>query len=120
MEWIRRHVCRLDPWPAYITTMFELFNPKLYGYMWGPSESRPIGLLKDYDIEARLPDIRVPTLYTCGQYDEVTPASTRALAALTPGAIFKEFAGAPHMPHAETPEPYIAAVRAFMQRVESG
>ena len=119
MAWIRRHVCRLDPWPDYITETFELFNPKLYGYMWGPSESRLTGLLKDYDLEPQLPDIRGPTLYTCGEFDEATPESTRALAALTPGAIFKQFAGASHMPHVETPEPYISAIRAFMQHTES-
>ena len=119
MEWIRRHVCRLDPWPDYITNTFELFNAKLYGYMWGPSESRPTGLLKDYDIEARLPEIRVPTLYTCGEFDEATPASTRAFAALTPNSRFEVFAGASHMPHAETSEPYISTIRNFMLQTES-
>lgn len=119
MEWIRRHVCRLDPWPDYINHTFELFNAKLYGYMRDPSESRLTGLLKNYDIEPGLAEIRVPSLYTCGEFDEATPASTRMLAAVTPGARFEEFAGASHMPHAETPEPYLASLRAFLLQAES-
>ncbi|MEE2983835.1 MAG: proline iminopeptidase-family hydrolase [Pseudomonadota bacterium] len=118
MEWLRRHVCRLDPWPHFVLRTFELFNARLYGHMWGPSESQLTGTLKDYDIEPRLPEIRTPTLYTCGEYDEATPASTHAFRNRTPGAEVEVFAGASHMPHAETQAAYISTLRAFMLRAE--
>lgn len=119
MVWIRRHVCRLDPFPDYVLQTFEQFNAELYGYMWGPSESQLTGVLKDYEAEARLAAIATPVLYTCGEFDEATPTSTAAFAAATPAAEQVVFSGASHMPHAETPGRYSAVVERFCRRVDS-
>ena len=54
--------------------------------MWGPAEFTSNGILKDYDGDARLHQIEVPTLYTCGEHDEATPAACRDFASLTPNA----------------------------------
>jgi proline iminopeptidase len=118
LAWIKRHVCRLDPFPDYVDRAFELFNGDLYGYMWGPSEGHLTGVLSDYDAEPRLGSIQCPTLYTCGEYDEATPASTRAFAQATPGARIEVIANASHMPHAENWDEYGPSLRRFLAELE--
>ncbi len=116
--WIRRHVCRLDPFPPYVLCAFELFNGALYNYMWGPSESHLSGQLASYEAEHRLGRIETPVLYTCGEFDEATPHSTGAYAQATRGAELAVIAGASHMPHAETSADYLAVVRKFLNRLD--
>ena len=113
MVWNKIHVCRLDPFPDYVLAAFEQFNYALYNHMWGPSESRVTGLLLDYEAESRLSLLESPVLYTCGEFDEATPESTAAFAAVTPGAVNQVFPNASHMPHAEARGLYMTALRAF-------
>lgn len=113
MVFYRRHLCRLDPWPAEVLTAFELANFDLYVTMWGNTEFNATGTLKDYDASPRLARIEVPTLFTCGAYDEATPAACRDFAAMVPGARVEVIADASHMAFVEQPAAYMAAVRAF-------
>jgi proline iminopeptidase len=70
-------------------------------------------LATDYDVRPRLGEIRVPTLVVTGGYDWVCPpAAGRALAARIPGAALLELPDAGHFGFNETPEPFLAAVRA--------
>jgi L-proline amide hydrolase len=76
MVFYQRHVCRLDPWPDALNRSFEklMRNPEVYSTMWGASEFHVTGTLKDWDLENRLGEIRVPTLILAGRHDEATPA----------------------------------------------
>ena len=56
------------------------FNTNLYGYMWGPSEFTISGTLKDYNGTSFLPMIKVPTLFTVGEFDEINPDIVKDLA----------------------------------------
>lgn len=68
-----RHVCRVLPWPPdFIATADNLAKSPAYRVMWGPNEFTFVGNLKDWDRRPDLGAIRVPTLITTGQYDEVT------------------------------------------------
>src|SRR4029078_9139905 len=64
----RRHVCRLDPWPDSVRRTFAKIAeaPEVYNTMNGPSEFHVVGVIKDWDITARLGEIRVPTLLISG------------------------------------------------------
>jgi proline iminopeptidase len=42
----------------------------------GLGEFTVTGLLKNYDRIARLKEITIPTLFTCGRYDEAAPVTT--------------------------------------------
>jgi len=72
----KRHVCRADPWPDGVERAFGPgFGGQVYNTMWGPSEFGPVtGNLKNWDVTDRLHEIILPTLITCGRYDEATPA----------------------------------------------
>jgi proline-specific peptidase len=117
MGFYRRHLCRLDPWPDEVNRAFELANFDLYVTMWGNTEFNATGTLKDYDASARLNRIEAPTLFTCGEFDEATPAACKDFAALVPNGRVEVIPDASHMAFVEQPEVYMASVRAFFDQL---
>jgi proline iminopeptidase len=113
-----RHLCRLQPLPPPLMASMQHSGASVYLTMWGPSEFYVTGTLATYDGTARLPTIDVPALFTCGRYDEATPATTAAYASLVPGAEVAVFEQSAHLPHLEEPERYVDVLRAFLQRAE--
>jgi L-proline amide hydrolase len=116
----RRHVCRLDPWPDDVVRTFAAIeeDPTVYGTMNGPSEFHVIGVLRDWDVTERLGEIDVPALLLSGRHDEATPRIVGELHARIPGSEWVLFEESSHMPHVEEPERCLAAVEAFLERVE--
>jgi proline iminopeptidase len=119
-EFYRRHLCRLSPWPEAMQRSFAGMSQVVYHTMWGPEEFLATGNLAEYDRTPRLGEIRVPTLLTCGRYDEATPATTAWYASLMPGAELAVFEQSAHMPHLEEPQGFQRTVRGFLRRVEGG
>lgn len=117
MVFYRRHLNRMDPWPDELNRSFEVFSPDLYVTMWGNTEFNATGTLKDYDATDRLPRIKVPVLYTCGEYDESTPGANEHFAGLTPNAEVKVIPGASHTAFLEKRKLYITTLREFFARV---
>ena len=115
----RKHVCRVDPWPSYVDEAFAQTGQEVYNVMNGPSEFHVIGVIKDFDILDRLPTITVPTLVTCGRYDEVTPATNEAVHRAIPGSEMVMFENSSHLSFVEETEPYLKTVSDFLDRVES-
>lgn len=116
----QRHVCRLEPWPECLERCFGRLSTAIYNQMWGPSEFTITGSLRDYDICHRLGELSLPVLYTCGEFDEATPATTAWYASLTPGSRLAVLAGASHVHHLEAEAEFLALARGFMAEVESG
>lgn len=71
-------------------------NRVIYNYMWGPSEFRCTGTLKDFDRTADLKEISVPTLFITGEFDEARPQTVAYFSSLVPDAEFEVIAGAGH------------------------
>ena len=117
MVFYRRHLCRVDPWPDYVNKAFELANLDLYVTMWGNTEFNATGTLKDYDGSGRLKQIVAPTLYTCGEYDEATPAACRHFSSLTPGSELRVIPDASHMAFAEQRDVYMETLRQFFRQI---
>lgn len=118
MAYYRIHVCRLDPWPACLNKAFEKLNVKMYGHMWGPSEFTVTGALKNYERVGRLKEITVPVLFTCGAYDEATPATVAYYQKNCPGAQIHLFENASHEHHLEKTQDYLKIVRNFLLLTE--
>jgi L-proline amide hydrolase len=118
----RRHVCRVDPMPDCVARTFQQLgeNPEVYLTMNGPSEFHVIGTLRDWSIVDRLGEIRVPVLLLSGRYDEATPAIVETVQRGIPGAEWVIFERSSHMPHVEETERYLAAVSAYLDRIERG
>ncbi len=119
LEYYRRHLCRLDPWPDSVMRTFQTLAEEVYGTMWGPSEFYITGNLKDWDRTGRLSEIDVPTLITCGRHDEATPAIAATLRDGIPGSELVVFENSSHMAHEEEKELFLQTVAGFLDRVES-
>lgn len=68
-----------------------------------------------FDVTARLPSIRLPTMVLCGDGDTGTPpAGNRRIAQLIPNAKYVEMENARHIPMVEYPEQYGAFLREWL------
>jgi proline-specific peptidase len=117
--YLRRHLCRLDPWPEVVEEIMRTTRDEVYNTMWGPNEMVPTGTLAGWDVTSRLGEIRLPTLVLCGRYDEATPHQADVIAAGISGAELTVFEESAHMTLVEEPERYVAVVRDFLRRVEA-
>ena len=63
-----------------LDSLAKTANQAIYTYMQGPSEFTITGTLKTYDATPLLRHIKVPTLYTVGEYDEADPATVKRFA----------------------------------------
>ncbi|HOP41013.1 MAG TPA: proline iminopeptidase-family hydrolase [Geobacteraceae bacterium] len=120
MAYYKIHVCRLDPWPECLNRSFEKLNGSIYKYMWGPSEFTVTGVLKNYERVERLKEIAIPVLFTCGLYDEATPATCKYYQENLPGSEMHVFEDASHEHHLEKPQEYLQIVGDFLRRAEKG
>ncbi|HQO36560.1 MAG TPA: proline iminopeptidase-family hydrolase [bacterium] len=120
IEYYERHVCRLIPWPECLNRTLEKMGDAVYEQMWGHSEFTTTGTLKDADLSPQLGEIAVPTLLTCGRYDEATPETTAYYQSLIPGSEMMIFEDASHNHHLEQPEEYMQVVREFLRKAEKG
>ena len=121
MVFYRRHLCRLNPWPEPLRRSFAkmMQDAEVYHTMNGPSEFHVIGVIKDWDITARLGEIDVPTLVISGRYDEATPALVEAVHRGIPNSEWVLFENSSHSVHMEEPERFLQVVSRFLDRVEA-
>ena len=78
-QYYNRHLCRTPCEMGDLTNDRPPFNAALYEFMWGPTEFRATGTLRDFDLTPSLADIKVPVAIVCGEFDEARPATWRAL-----------------------------------------
>ena len=102
-----------------LTRAFEKLNFPLYQHMWGPSEFTVTGVLETYERVERLKEISIPALFTCGAFDEATPATTRYYQTHLPESKIHVFEDASHEHHLEKPEEYLQVVQKFLSQVEN-
>ncbi len=107
-EVYKRHLCRLDPWPPMIRSLVEQKRRgspgRVYRLMWGENEFLPTGNLRYWDVTRELGRIEVPTLVTCGRYDEVTPRNAEVLTMGIKGSKMVVFEKSSHTARYEEPE----------------
>jgi proline iminopeptidase len=110
-----RHLCRAVPWsPDVLATVENIGKSPAYRVMNGPNEFTIVGVIKDWDRRADLAAIRVPTLMTTGQYDEVTLDCHQTILERVPGSQLLIFEGCSHLTMAEKPAEYASALRGFI------
>jgi proline iminopeptidase len=117
-EFYGRYVWR-HPVEADLDSLMKTVNEHIYNYMQGPSEFTITGTLKRYDGTALLPKVRVPTLFTVGEFDEADPATIRRFARMTPGARVIVLHGAAHLTPWDAREESIRTERAFLSAADS-
>ena len=75
-------LCRTKPWPSGFTRALERANMTIYNQMQGRSEFLVTGNLRNWDVWARLHEIRVKTLMIGARYDEMDPEDMKRMSTL--------------------------------------
>ncbi|HJQ19415.1 MAG TPA: proline iminopeptidase-family hydrolase [Gemmatimonadaceae bacterium] len=109
----------LRPVQEDLDSLTKTLNSTLYRYMWGPSEFSVTGTLRTYDVTRQLRSVKVPTLYTVGEFDEAGPENVRRFAAATPGARLEVIPDAAHLTTWDNPDAMIRVVRDFLRSADS-
>jgi pimeloyl-ACP methyl ester carboxylesterase len=77
--------------------------------------------LRDGDLTAAAKAVAVLTLCLCGTADiATTPELVRSLAALIPGARYRDIPGAGHIPCIEAPDVLAGLIRDFIDEARHG
>ncbi len=103
--------------PAY-DTMEITGSDFIYNYMWGPSEFSPTGTLLNYENIEALKKVKVPVLFSTGEYDEARPTTVRKYQKLVKNSQFVEVPNAGHGTLGDNQEVVIGAIRDFANQVD--
>jgi L-proline amide hydrolase len=120
MAFYQRHLCRLDPWPEFVSRTFEIMeqDPTVYHTMNGPTEFTVVGTFKEFDLTDRLGEIEAPVLLVSGAHDEVRPWVIEKIDERIPRSEWLLFEDSSHMPHVEEPERFGREVERFLRSAE--
>jgi len=91
----------------------------LYNYMWGPAEFILKGTLSDYERIDRLSEIKIPTLFLIGQFDEVRQDTALEFQSLVPGSSLSIIPNSGHMINLDQPEKFNRVLDNFFKEVEA-
>jgi len=118
LQFYRRHVCRLWPWPEELASALMRISRPVYGTMNGPNEFTIVGNIKDIDFSGDLRRISVPSLIIHGRYDEVTPAVGERIHEAIPSSRLHVFPRSSHVSFWEERPAYMRLVGDFLRHVE--
>jgi proline iminopeptidase len=118
-QFYAKYVWGSNPVQPDFDSLITSFNTNLYGYMWGPSEFTVSGTLKDYNATSFLPMIKVPSLFTVGEFDEINPDIVKDLAGKVKDSQFVLFTGSSHMTPWDAREENVKVVREFLNSADS-
>jgi proline iminopeptidase len=94
------------------------FNSQLYEHMWGPSEFISTGTLREYDRVQQLRDLKLPTLFLVGEYDEVRVATAHEFQARVAGSIVRVVPDAGHSIQRDQPQAFNGIIAEFISGAE--
>src|SRR5205085_10856639 len=106
------------PWPYDVDSAFLMMGANVYTYMGGPSEFTMTGSLKDYDRTDRLSEIKIPTLFITGEFDEARPSTVKYYQSLVPGAKLEIIPNAGHLTMQDNPDKNIQVISEFIKSIE--
>jgi proline iminopeptidase len=116
MVFYRKHLCRLDEWPADLTYSLDHISKPVYGTMNGPNEFTIIGNIRYWDVTDQLRAIRVPTLVLGGRYDEVSPVVAREIHKNIKGSEITIFPKSSHVSFWEERDAFMKRVLSFLRK----
>ena len=90
-------------------------NTFIYNYMWGPSEFTATGTLRDFDNVPSLKKVKVPALFTTGEFDEARPETVHELSRLVQNAHFEVIPDAGHFTINDNKTAVLDAIQDFLE-----
>ncbi|OBH31086.1 proline iminopeptidase [Mycobacterium sp. E342] len=113
--WNETYLCRLRPWPPELLAAFAEMGTEIFETMFGPSDFRIVGTIREWDVFERLAEIRLPTLILAGRFDECVPEHMWDMHQRITGSRFELFESTAHMPFIEEPGKFDRVMREFLQ-----
>ena len=89
------------------------------GMSGGPLEFVSTGTLRDYDRVQQLCDLKLPTLFLVGEYDEVPVAAAREFQARVAGSIIRVVPDAGHAVQKDRTRVCNEVIAAFLNEAEN-
>ena len=114
----RKHGKRKESIKHPYDTVKSKRNTFIYNYMWGPSEFTATGTLRTYDNHLKLKKVKIPTLFTTGEFDEARPETVNRFSQMVPKSKFIVIPEAGHSTLNDNREAVIAAIEEFLQSQE--
>jgi proline-specific peptidase len=116
-EFMGRYMCRIRPIPAVLMDMGRRYNGAAYTALKG-GRLLYTTALRGWDVSARLGEVDVPVLFTCGGHDMLPLAMCTAVARAFPRGNLAVFADSGHVPHIDEAAAYVARVGEFLHRCD--
>ena len=93
-------------------------NTFIYNYMWGPSEFTAKGTLRNYDNVQSLKKVKIPALFTTGEFDEAIPKTVNELSLMVNDSRFVMIPDAGHFSLNDNREAVVRAIQEFLEHQE--
>jgi proline iminopeptidase len=113
--WNQKYLCRTLPWPNELYEAFKNMGAEIFETMFGPSDFRIIGTIRNWDVVDRLAEIAVPTLLLAGRFDECSPEHMQEMHQRIAGSRFEFFESSAHLPFIEEPVRFDRVMREFLR-----
>ncbi|GAA4316186.1 proline iminopeptidase-family hydrolase [Mucilaginibacter gynuensis] len=115
-----QHLCRLPELPEPVARTFKHINNEIYVMMQGPSEFKTGGRLVNWDITARLKDIKVRTLTVGAKYDTMDPGYMEWMSKQMPHANYLYCPNGSHLAMWDDQQVYMNGIIKFIKDVDAG
>jgi proline iminopeptidase len=114
-EYYAKHVYGFEQKPECILRAEASADARTYQIVWGANELAVTGYIRDYSMSPRLGELRVPTLFVCGRFDEATPEAHQYFSSLVPGSRCHIFEKSAHHPQLTETAEFIGVLREFLR-----
>jgi proline iminopeptidase len=115
-----QHLCRLSEWPEPLSRSIKHLNSTIYTMMQGPSEFGIGGRLTNWDIKARLKEIRIPTLMIGAKFDTMDPKAMEEQSKLVQKGRYLYCPNGSHLSMWDDQQIFMGGVIKFINDVDSG
>jgi proline iminopeptidase len=112
--WNETYLCRQLPWPKELQEAYRGMGAEVFETMFGPSDFRIVGTIRNWDVLDRLREIALPTLVLAGRFDECAPEHMWEMHQRVDGSRFELFESSAHMPFIEEPHRFDQVMRDFL------
>ncbi|RXK62127.1 alpha/beta fold hydrolase [Lacibacter luteus] len=116
----KQHLCRLEEWPDGFNRAMKHVNGEIYTMMQGPSEFGVGGRLINWDIKARLKEIKIPTLMIGAKHDTMDPAAMEEQSKLVQKGRYLYCPNGSHLAMWDDQQVFMSGVIAFIKDVDEG
>jgi len=120
MEWCKRHICTMDPWPKELQQSFAAAkeDPTVHRALMGGYSFKIIGSLKNWSIIDIVHKITYPTLLISAPTDEIQEPGIRPWFLGIPKVKWVELQNSSHLAQFEEPERYFDVILHFLNTTD--